>query len=86
MKLQVLEGGHKVAAIRERGDSFSGDKDGTMQPRLPSRAIATVYQVQKEQADHYLDHQGPLDVDSYAEALLLRCIILFTAYFLPGRK
>jgi hypothetical protein len=66
----VLEGGHKVAAIRETGGSFSGDKDSTMQPRLQSRTIASVYQVQKEQADRYLDHHGALDVDSYAEALL----------------
>jgi hypothetical protein len=68
--LNVLEGGHKVAAIRETGGSFSGDKDSTMQPRLLSRTIASVYQLQQEQAEHYLDHHGALDVDSYAEALL----------------
>jgi hypothetical protein len=61
---------HKVATFRETGGSFSGDKDSTMQRRLPSRTIASVYQLQEEQAEHYLDHQGPLDVDSYAEALL----------------
>jgi hypothetical protein len=68
--LNVLEGSHKVAAIREIGGLSSGDKDSTMQPRLPSTTIASVYQLEEEQADHYVDHHGALDVDSYAEALL----------------
>jgi hypothetical protein len=68
--LNVLEGNHKVAAIRETGGSSSGDNASTMQPRLPSRTIASVYPQQVEQADHYVDHIGAPDVDSYAKALL----------------
>ena len=69
---RLPQGSHQVAAIGKEstcsGDHESGDHESSkQQPRQPSRSIASISQLQQTQ----IDYHGPLDVDSFAEPLLL---------------